>query len=626
MCGITGIMAFNQVGAFYMINLAKSISSLALRGPDDQGSYVDDFTGLGHRRLSVIDPGPGGRQPFKDESERYVLIYNGEIFNYKELRAGLEMNGETFRSQTDTEVLLKLFIKEGPACLDKLVGFFSFAIFDTVDKELFVARDRFGIKPLYYYIDEDKFIFASELKAVMAYNIPRELNIDALALYLHLNYVPSPFSILKNVYKLEPGHFLKVKKRELKKECYYSLSKAVKPSSGDPKKVLASLLEESVKLRLVADVPLGAFLSGGLDSSIIAGIASRHIDVLHTFSIGFAGKQFFDETQYASLAAKHFKTEHTVFSLSQKDFAESINNILDYIDEPFADSSALAVYLLSKKTAGKVKVTLSGDGADEIFGGYNKHKAELLLRKNEKLFSNLKFLLPVLNLIPKSRSGVISNKTRQIKKLLEGAQLKADERYYEWAGFTNNLNRHSLLKEEVLQENNLKDYQAFIKELLSGISETDLNSILHTDLKLVLANDMLTKVDMMSMANGLEVRVPFLDHRVVEYAFSLPSEMKIGKGKGKLILREAFADLLPDKILNRSKKGFDIPILSLLKSDFQNLLEESFDERFLKEQGLFDPDEIFKLKKSLMSSDPGDSQARIWGLVVFQYWFKKYIS
>lgn len=626
MCGITGIMAFNQVGAFYMINLAKSIASLSLRGPDDHGAYVDDFTGLGHRRLSVIDPGPTGKQPFRDESGRYVLVFNGEIFNYKELRSELEQKGFAFRSQTDTEVLLQLYISEGKACLNKLIGFFSFAVFDTVDKELFIARDRFGIKPLYYYVDEDKFIFGSEMKALLAYNIPRELDLSALQLYLHLNYIPFPFSILQNVFKLEPAHSLTVRKREVQKEQYYSIPDSPYASSGDPEKIVADLLAESVRLRLVSDVPLGAFLSGGLDSSIIAAIASKHVEKLHTFSIGFEGKHFFDETKYAQLAAKHFNTEHTAFHLSQRDFTESLFDVLDYIDEPFADSSALAVYLLSRKTSGRVKVVLSGDGADEVFGGYNKHRAEVIVRQHQTVLRNLKFFLPVLNLLPKTRTGGIGNTFRQVKKLLEGAQLDAGSRYYQWAGFTAGYGGTNLLNKELADEAQLLAYKQFVQKLTAGISEEDYNTVLRADLNLVLPNDMLTKVDMMSMASGLEVRVPFLDHRLVEYAFSLSASEKVDKKQGKKILRQAFAGLLPAQILNRSKKGFDIPLLALLKQEFSSLIDDSFDDRFLKEQGLFNPVEARKLKSSLLSSHSGDAQARVWGFLVFQHWFRKYLT
>ncbi|MDH4058836.1 MAG: asparagine synthase (glutamine-hydrolyzing), partial [Cyclobacteriaceae bacterium] len=343
MCGITGIFAFNLIGKMNMIHITKATMAIKSRGPDFQDIYHDQFVGLGHRRLSIIDTSEAGNQPMWDESKRYAIIFNGEIFNFRELRSGLENKGISFSSQSDTEVLLKLYIHEKETCLNKLNGFFSFCIYDKQEQTFFLARDRYGIKPLLYLIDEDKFLFASEMKSIISYGIDKKINPYSLYTYLQLNYIPAPDTIFNSVKKLMPGHYLILKNRKLEIKTYYEIpynKEVVRNSSltyDQAKAQLASLLEGSVQKRLVSDVPLGAFLSGGIDSSVITGLASRHKTDLHTFSIGFRDEKFFDETEYANLVARHFKTNHTVFSLTNDDLFEHVHSILDYLDEPFAD-------------------------------------------------------------------------------------------------------------------------------------------------------------------------------------------------------------------------------------------------------------------------------------------------
>ncbi|MEQ8424141.1 MAG: asparagine synthase (glutamine-hydrolyzing), partial [Cyclobacteriaceae bacterium] len=348
MCGITGVFAFNLVGKFNMINVTNATMALQKRGPDFQDIYTDSWVGLGHRRLSIIDTSEAGNQPMWDEIKRFAIIFNGEIFNFKELRGDLQSKGISFRSESDTEVLLKLFILEREKCLTKLNGFFSFCIYDKEEQSMFLARDRYGIKPLLYLFDEDKFLFASEMKAMMCYGIEKTIDYASLFTYLQLNYSPAPHTIFSNVKKLMPGHYLKVRSGKLDVQSYYDIEAADERGSSityeQAKEKFKNLLETSVKRRLVSDVPLGSFLSGGIDSSIVAGLASRHKPDLHTFSIGFKDEPFFDETEYARLVAKHFNTSHTVFSLSNNDLYQHLHSILNYLDEPFADSSAIAVY------------------------------------------------------------------------------------------------------------------------------------------------------------------------------------------------------------------------------------------------------------------------------------------
>lgn len=630
MCGITGIYAFNQIGSFYMINLGKSMEKLSQRGPDGRGSFIDDYIALGHRRLSIIDTSINGRQPMYDQSERYVIVFNGEIFNYKELRKKQEDKGIRFNSECDTEVLLNLYIEKGKECLHELIGFFAFAVFDKVEKSLFIARDRLGIKPLVYYYDQDKLVFASEMKALLSYNIPCELDYTSLYQYLQLNYIPAPSTIIKDVYKLEPGHYLYIKDKKVIKEKYYDIpfeedQQWMQANYEMQKARLVELMEDSIQRRLIADVPLGAFLSGGIDSSVVVALASRHTEKLNTFSIGYKDEPFFDETKYANLVAKKYNTNHTVFSLTNDDLFEHLFNTLDYIDEPFADSSALAVNILSKHTAKHVKVALSGDGADELFGGYNKHMGEFKVREGGALSELVASLGPIWDILPKSRNGYIANKIRQLQRFAEGKKMKSEERYYRWCSFVGEADALKMLSPNSLQCLALEEFKSRKKQILRHFtSQGTMNEVFRTDVDLVLANDMLFKVDKMSMANGLEVRVPFLDHRIVDYAFSLPVHTKVDGKMKKKIVQDAFQSVLPAELYNRPKHGFEVPLLKWFRRELKGFInEELLKDEFVHEQGIFDVNEVRSLKKQLFSPNPGDSHARIWGLLVFQYWWKK---
>ncbi len=630
MCGITGIYAFNMVGRVSMINAANATAKLSSRGPDVQDIYNDQTVALGHRRLSIIDPTPEGNQPMWDLSGRYCIIFNGEIYNYKSLKQELTSEGVKFQSETDTEVLLNLYIKEGKDCLQKVNGFFAFAIYDFQDKSLFIARDRIGIKPLYYLLDNDRLLFASEMKSILEYGIDKELDYSALHTYLQLNYIPAPQTIFKSVKKLLPGNYIHITNDGIAVDSYYDIpfnrENYTSNSYETQKKQLESLLENSVQKRLVADVPLGSFLSGGLDSSVVAALAKRHKNDLHTFSIGFKDEKFFDETDYARSVAKKIESEHTVFSLTNADLYKHVNDILDYIDEPFADSSAIAVYILSQETRKHATVALSGDGADELFAGYNKHAAFQRIINGGGATKAAKALQPLWYLLPKSRSNTLTNKFRQLHRFAKGMRMNSQERYWIWAGFASEKQSFSLFSAASKEQLDQDSYNSLKQQLLKHIPDKEnINDLLYTDSKLVLPNDMLTKVDRMSMANSLEVRVPFLDHEVVEYAFSLPANSKINGNIRKRILHDTFRNLLPEEIYNRPKKGFEVPLLKWFRNEMQHTIKnELLSDSFVNEQGIFDVKEVRKLKKKLFSSNSGDVHARIWGLVVFQHWWKRY--
>lgn len=631
MCGITGIFAFNLVGKFNMINVTAATMALSKRGPDFQDIYTDSWVGLGHRRLSIIDTSQAGNQPMWDENKRYCIVFNGEIFNYRELREELKQQGVTFRSDSDTEVLLKLFIREKESCLQKLNGFFAFCIYDLQEQRLFLARDRYGIKPLLYLMDEDKFIFGSEMKALIQYGIEKKIDYASLHAFLQLNYIPAPNSIFTNVKKLQPGHYLKVQRGKVEERQYYTLPTPVDSaplSYESAKEKFKAILEESVRKRLVADVPLGSFLSGGIDSSIVAGLAAKHKPDLHTFSIGFKDEPFFDETHYANLVAKHFNTRHTVFSLSNDDLYAHLHSILNYIDEPFADSSAIAVYILSKETRKHATVALSGDGADELLAGYNKHEAAFRMLNpgwKEKLVSSLGALWRNL---PKSRNSMLFNKFRQLDRFSKAMKLSPADRYWHLAAFTSDAESRSLFSSQSLEQLDSDIFRQRKDGWLTEVAkENSINALLRNDLHLVLPNDMLTKVDMMSMANSLEVRVPFLDYELVNFVTSLPDEYKINSRLRKRLAQDAFKDMLPSRLYNRPKKGFEVPLLKWFRTEMKSLItDDLLSQKRIEEQGIFNYEAVKTLKQQLFSRNPGDVHARIWGLIVFQWWYKKIMS
>lgn len=631
MCGITGVFAFNLVGKFNMIHVTAATMALHKRGPDFQDVYIDEFVGLGHRRLSIIDTSAVANQPMWDTNKRYCIVFNGEIFNYRELREELEAGGVSFFSASDTEVLLNLFIREKEKCLNRLNGFFSLCIYDRQEQTFFLARDRYGIKPLLYLFDEDKFLFGSEMKAMIEYGIDKEIDFQSLFTFLQLNYIPAPATIFAHVKKLLPGHYLRVSRKKLETHCYYTIpdkeENALTLSYDKAKDKLNELLEDSVQRRLISDVPLGAFLSGGIDSSIVTALAAKHKPDLHTFSIGFTDEKFFDETHYANRVAKHLNTEHTVFSLTNDDLLAHVNSVLDYLDEPFADSSAINVFILSKETRKHATVALSGDGADELLGGYNKHGAfHRIINKGcqENLIGSL---APVWRSLPQSRNSFFSNKFRQLNRFADGMKLDSKERYWQWAGFAKENQVHNLFSEGSKQKFQQQEYEKRKQELLRFIpAKESIHDILMTDMNLVLPNDMLTKVDLMSMAHGLEVRVPFLDYRLVNFIFSLPDEYKITHSIRKRILQDAFRDVLPAELYNRPKQGFEVPLLKWFRKELKSLImDDLLAEKYIREQGIFEYSEIENLKLQLVSSNPQDVHARIWALIVFQWWWRKYI-
>ncbi|MBC7446738.1 MAG: asparagine synthase (glutamine-hydrolyzing) [Hymenobacteraceae bacterium] len=636
MCGITGVFAFTSAGRAALMRLPDSTDAIVRRGPDSAGHFVDEHVGLGFRRLAILDLRPEGNQPMEsaDVERRYHIVFNGEIFNFQELREELRAKGYQFRTGTDTEVILNMYAAYGRRFVKRLNGFFAFAIHDREDGSLFIARDRYGVKPLHIYRDADKLLFGSEIKSLLALGAPRKLDLSSLHAYPHLGYLPGPASIFKKIQKLAPGSYLFIRKNKVVRKQWYQIP-------YDPKKVaknattydqqqarLLTLMDDAVARRLIADVPLGCFLSGGIDSSVIVALASRHTPHLNTFSIGYKDEPFFDETKYAKLVAEKYKTNHTVFALSNDDLYEHLHGMLDYFDEPFADPSALPVYILCHHTRQKATVALSGDGADELFAGYNKHRAEWQVRNGGWKAEAVTALEPLWNVLPKSRASTVGNRVRQLQRFARGMQMTGKDRYWSWAGLTSGDEATTLLSKKVRKRLNKKLAAKRRAAWLDSLTpDGDLNQVLLTDMRVVLPGDMLPKVDLMSMANSLEVRTPFLDVNVVDFAFSLPVTSKINAQMKKRIVQDTFRPLLPPELYQRPKHGFDVPMLTWFKGQLRPLIEDDLlSDGFIEAQGLFDGDAVRALRTQLFSANPGEAVDRVWGLIVFQYWWKKYFA
>ncbi|MFN8264340.1 MAG: asparagine synthase (glutamine-hydrolyzing) [Chitinophagales bacterium] len=631
MCGIAGAYSFKNKLVEQQC-LQNAATSLNKRGPDNQHFVTIGKASLVHARLSIIDTSVAANQPIYDITQRYAIIFNGEIFNYQSVRDELLQKGVQFKTHSDTEVLLYAYIHFGESFLHKLNGFFAFAIHDKQEDTLFIACDRFGIKPLYYYSDADFFFFGSELKNILQFPIKKEIDWSAVSLYFQMNYIPGKNAIFKNIQRLEPGQQLSIRNNNIEIKRWYNIpynalnAEQNQLSYEEQKKKLLALMDDSVRLRLIADVPLGAYLSGGIDSSVVTAMASRHTPHLNTFSIGFESNAFFDETPYANLVAKHFKTNHTVFKLKNDDLFESLHELLDYSDEPFADSSALLVNILSKFTRQHVTVALSGDAGDELFAGYNKHYGEWQMRNNSWQASIIHLLQPVWEKLPKSRSGNIANKIRQLERFAKGMDLKPAERWWQWCC----INDTNYVEQLIGDKADLSITEMIkIRQQYASLVQYDgtLNDCLLADVNMVLPYDMLTKVDRMSMRNSLEVRVPFLDYRIVEFAFSLPVSSKINGNMKKKIVQDAFREVLPNELYNRPKKGFEVPLLQWFRTDLKDkILNDWLSDEYIQQQGVFNINTIQQLKLQLFSNNPGDVHAQIWALIVFQNFWRKYMD
>ncbi len=622
MCGITGI--YLKEGEVDPRLLKRMTDTMKNRGPDDEGYLVRDKIGLGMRRLSVIDL-KTGNQPMKNEDGSVWVIFNGEIYNYKEIRGILQQKNHKFITNSDTEVLVHLYEEHGEDMVKYLNGMFAFAIWDESKKKLLLVRDRLGIKPLYYYHDEKKFVFASEIKSIIEdRTIEREVNLEALHYYLGYEYVPAPITMYKGINKLEAGHLLVVQDDEIKTRQYWEIT--FKPKDKDENyfiEKLIELLKDSIGKRLISDVPLGVFLSGGVDSSLLVALMSEVTrEKIKTFSIGFE-EQSYNELDEARQIAVKYNTDHHERVL-EPDILKLIDKVTSYLDEPYADTSAIPVFLISNKTREKVKVALSGDGGDELFAGYDRYLAS----KVDSIYSKLPAIVreriveASKALRPRSRKKGVINIT---KRFLEGSALPKHGQHIRWQYFLQRFEEHSLYSKYAIEYvKNLDNFRLIDKFYNELDTDDRLAKEQYVDLKTYLVDAMLVKIDRMSMANSLEVRVPYLDHRIVEFAFTIPSNLKIKGFTLKYILKKAAQKYLPKEILKKQKQGFSIPVKNWLKNEINEYAKEIL---LGEHEGLkYFNQEYIKTMLIEHTRNKKDHSHKLWAIMLFVLWHRKYIE
>jgi len=626
MCGICG---FYQTKPIADKNTLKVMNDQIIhRGPDDEGFYFKDEVGLAARRLSIIDL-ITGHQPLSSFSKNCWITFNGEVYNFKELRKDLESKGYVFRTRTDTEVVVNLYEEYGLDFTGKLRGMFAIGIYDIQKKRLLLVRDHIGIKPLYYCFDPQtkNLVFASEIKSILKFpGIKREVDHEALDLFLTLEYIPAPFSIFKSIKKVPAGHYLVFDQGGVKINKYWDVQPFELPKTLPAlKENFFDLLNDSVKMRMVADVPLGAFLSGGIDSSaIVSAMASFSENPIQTFSIGFEDTSY-SELKYSEVVAHKFNTDHYTKNLSPN-INELVFYLADFFDEPLGDFSNFPTYLVSKTAREKVTVVLSGDGGDEIFGGYEHYIAQKIARTID--FSLLtpfhKLLAKTTHLFPPSelKKGFVN----RIKRFSEGLENSAKNRHFRWMLFLSNFQKTRLYSREFFnQEFNLVLPERIPFDQFFKISKTfkGINRDLYLDLKTYLVDDILVKVDRMSMATSLEARVPLLDHKMVEFAFSLPPSYKLKGNTTKWFFKKAMEGILPGEIIHRTKEGFSIPIKNWLKNELRDLMHEYLSEKRIRENGFFNFNYIKKMMEDHLQNRQNHSH-RLWTLILFHIWWERY--
>lgn len=626
MCGITGQVSFlKQVEPECIRQMNRKI---AHRGPDDEGYYFSSnaalpSVGLGHRRLSIIDLSAKGHQPMPNEDSSCWIVFNGEIYNFIELRKELTKKGHLFKSDTDTEVLLHLYGEYGTDCLHRLRGMFAFAIWDERKKRLFAARDRVGKKPFYYLYKNDNFYFASEINPL--YDVPghnKEIDYTALDLYFTYSYIPSPHTIMRAIRKLPPAHFLIVEKGKIQIKRYWQLnfSPKIDVSFHETKQLLLEKIEEATRIRLNSDVPLGCFLSGGVDSSlVVAMMAKLSPRAVRTFSIGFQDKRF-DETQYARKVAELFKTDHQEFIVEPQS-VDVLPELVEHYGEPFGDASALPTWYLSKLTKEHVTVVLNGDGGDELFAGYNWYATALGINRFSDWLPS--FLISAIWGRLKTLEGE-AGISRKIYRLLELADKKRPYRFADLRSQLNSSLKQSLYSDFLLNQvkNQSDTYLADI--YYDNLSEDELDRMLYVDSMTYLPEELLVKVDRATMAHALEGRSPFLDHELMELAASMPSRFKYRYGKKKYILKKTIKSLFPPRFLDRPKSGFSVPLQKWFGKELEIYAFEQIRKGPLGNLPLLKMEfipVIFRENKNGLK-DHGDL---IWRLLVLSLWLSKYI-
>lgn len=623
MCGILGIIQKEKIDKSIFSEMLKTISH---RGLDDEGAWFSESEdiALGHRRLSIIDLSKAGRQPMFCADKRFAIIFNGEIYNFQEVKEELIKNGYKFFSASDTEVCLNAYIEWGKECLQKFNGMFSFAIWDDKEKKLFAARDRMGEKPFKYYFDGEKFIFASEIKAILAAGVKKEIDWQAVDIALGFRFIPAPATGFKNIFKLPAGHFLIWQANELKIEKYWDAGGREadkRKKMADWKKEIWDLFLDSVKKRMVSDVPVGAFLSGGLDStSVVAAMSEISEKPVDTFVISFDENN--EDRKHAKIAANYFKTNHHEIKIEEIDFEAALKKVVDFYDEPFFDQSALPSLLIGEHIKKHVPVVLGGDGGDELFGGYDNYKFAKFLDNYQKLprFVYSK-LIPFI-------SGFSEN-------FLYKAEILGKDFYFAYVDYFSTwksslpksnkyLTKDDLYLPELKTRIDMDSSAKLMRKWFSGNGEIA-NRAMLADIRGRLADGYLTKIDIATMANTVEARAPFLDHRLVELSQTVPGRLKIKNGEEKYIWKEILREKIPAEILNRKKIGFSLPLDLILKKQLKGAVEKNILSEESEIAKVFSVSAIRKLWQDHLDSK-ADYSNHLWSLLILELWIKKYIK
>jgi asparagine synthase (glutamine-hydrolysing) len=626
MCGIAGFISKTQETPKVEreLLLDQMCKIITHRGPDEQGTNVDGRAALGMRRLSIIDLA-SGQQPIFNEDNSMFIVFNGEIYNYLELKKDLENRGHIFKTNSDTETILHAFEEYGENCVDHLRGMFAFAIWNKTDESLFIARDRVGKKPLFYSVTENgEFVFGSELKSLLLNkNISREIDLPALDSYITFGYVPEEFCIFKNVKKLLPAHTLTLKNGKIETKKYWDFNYAQPTdlkTEGEYIERLQELITESVKIRMISEVPLGAFLSGGVDSSAIVGTMAKLSEFpVKTFSIGF-NEDSFNELKYARMAANHFKTEHHEFVVTP-DLVDIIDDLVWHFDEPFSDPSSLPTFMVSKMARDFVTVVLSGDGGDELFAGYTRY----VIDKKRSGLSNL----------PKAiRTGILQNIAAKLpngtlgKNYLYNVSLDSVDRYIDSVSHFNQPQRKSLYSNDFFGKlnGNFGVGEMLFQQFANSVStDNETDNLLYLDSKTYLPSDILVKVDRMSMATSLEARTPLLDHKLIEFVTQIPTKYKLNGLETKHIFKKSMENTVPKEILYREKQGFGVPIGEWINTKLKDRIHGTLIEPKTLQRGYFDAKYIQNLLDE-HSKNRRDNSHILWVLWMLELWHRKFVD
>lgn len=618
MCGITGYISFIENETPSIEVLRRMTDAIAYRGPDDHGYWQHGKIGLGHRRLSIIDLSPLGHQPMSVPSLPTKIIFNGEIYNFQEIRTELESKGRTFISKSDTEVILHSYDEWGAQCVERFNGMFAFALYDEKKKVLFIARDRLGVKPLHYYYDKRHFVFASEIKAILRHpHVRKEMDMNAVEHYFAFKYIRAPRTIFKNLFKLNPGHTLTITlDGELETRQYWdplllhSQRNGYERSEQEYEHELEGLIDSSVRYRMISDVPVGAFLSGGIDSSVVVASMVKQSSHVKTFSIGFTDQRY-NEAPFAKAVATALGTDHEEFFVHPQEIFDSITLLANHFDEPFADPSSIPTYLVSKLARSKVTVALSGDAGDELFWGYSRYKKYAAAR--------------MFNIIPAAIRKTMFTAVEKIpvdilQKGAQGLQYSSLEDCYDYlSGMFKRYDLQKLMNHHIEHRPSLfsKDFRNFVNDEMMYPNIVDFLTYL--------PDDILTKVDRTSMAVSLEARAPFLDYRLVEFGLRLPLHYKVRNGEQKYLLKKILYKHLPKKLFERPKQGFDLPLNEWFRKELKPMLQQHLSRERLQRYGFMNIDYVHSIMDDHFSGRY-DYYYMLWTLLSFDLWYERYFE